>query len=317
MTSVYIGFYAYLGHNQEISKIPGLVGSVPDETQEGDLIYTIEKDGALQTFCAGQTAVDVSERISPIEGDEQWMQLLIARLASTSTDHELAIALPITAWEDRLQIQERLLSSSYHVHPFGGVPIPVKLQHLSLYPAITAAFYDLHLQLVDEELQPRNTELLDGRLTLLVLVGSRQTEWILARGMELVKGGILYCGISTVQLEVKEFYYHKSGKSLLPADADAALHTHDVEIDGKYIPVDKQIETGIEALGATLRRDIEEIRAYEGADYVFLAGEGITFVDRETIQQLVQMGVRVVDDPEQAILRGLDVLQRLVGDADE
>ncbi|MFD2328746.1 hypothetical protein ACFSR7_05735 [Cohnella sp. GCM10020058] len=317
MTGVYIGFNAYRTHNHEIKAIPALVGAVPEEIQEDDLIYRIDHEGQKHEFCAGKTAVDVADRTSPIEGDDNWIQLLSAVLADIEDDiNELAVALSILNWDDHEQLKSRL-SNPWTVDPYQSEPFILAPKRLEIYPAITAALYDLHLKLAGGQLQAQREELLEDRTVLLLLVSSRHTEWILAKGLKPIKGGVLYSGISTVQLEVRDFFYSRTGSSLLPADAEAALHTSDVEIDEKFVSVENYINVGRKKLAEALNRDIEKLQWQESPDNIFLAGEGLAYVEASALEKWQNDGIEIVQNPDMAVLRGLELLLKLTEPSDE
>jgi hypothetical protein len=313
MTSMYIGFNTYIKHHDEISVMPSLIAPVPEEVREGDYLFTQVRKGQETDYSAGKTALDVIDRTSPIEGDEQWVQLLLAAIVQSGTEevNKLLIGLSITAWDDQENISNQLKDEPWSVKTIEGRSVDMDPRCIEMYPAITAALYDLHLRTVNGELQKKNEELLEGGQFLLFLVGSRHTEWILARGLEIIKGGVLFIGLSTIQLEIREYFYHRTGTTLLPSDVDAALHNEDVEIEGKYIRLDKQIGLGEERLGDSLEKEIERIRVEESVETVFLAGEGLSHVDKNKLAAIIQSGSVVVDQPQLAIIRGLECLELL------
>ncbi|MGP3788207.1 hypothetical protein [Paenibacillus sp. 1A_MP2] len=302
--SVYLSF---INDSNQLtySSLSGLISDLPDEIDDQDYIIDLSTEDWDVRYAADLTAVRGENICSPNEYDEEWTKLFYAALGRSdlSQVETVTMGLPLSLWNNPGVLEGRIKELA-GVTQLDGREQHVNIKNLVTYPAIIAAIYDCFLTIQESELKPKSG--MPKRYLVMVLF-KRCCEWALVEGLTVIEKGIFSFGFSDILLDIRDYYFSKTNKSLSIYDTDVAFHTGKLEIkEGKYESVSSLIEESTERLNSKVKEAINQLKSELNFEKSYLLGEVTSeFISDESTE--------IVTSPEYAIVRGLYKLNLLMG----
>ena len=193
-----------------------------------------------------------------------------------------------------------------------GHQIRIQLDTVRVLPEITAGVYDLCLKRKDRELVERE-DLLKS-VNLIISINSRETDWVLLDGLTILDGGTFYFSINTILVELKDYYYQKTGKSLGPSAAMIALATNEIKISSiKKEKVDQISSIGKDKLTQKAIDAVNNLSLIKNPDRIIITGEGAAYLEPNHQDLLAANDIQTFKTANYALLRGSVIINALQG----
>lgn len=264
-------------------------------------------NGNHYRYVVGESAVELAGDYISLE-DERSILVMLAGLLQLPVQevNELNI---VANREYAEQLRIRLLDLQGEI-TLADQTVNILLERVNVYPEFSAAFFDLYLSRSQEMLVNKDDFL--ETVNLILSVNGRQTEWVLFKGLNILKGGILYFSINTILLEIKDYYHKKTEKSLQPSAAMLALYTHKISIKAnKTESIDAVLDEGKSKLVNKIIDATSNLADECQPDRVLITGEGASYLNQNHIDTLLDSGLEIVKNAEYTLIRGSFIIHQL------
>lgn len=289
----------------EYQSISGLISNLPHEIEENDYIVELKNNEQEVRYAADHTAERGTDICRPDEGDDEWNKLFYAAVGKTGYKQveSVTLGLPRYLWEHPEALKDRIREMT-GIIVINGKEQSVIIKNLVTYPAMIAGIFDCILTIEDTNIKPN--ENMPDRFLVIVLYKTC-CEWALVEGLTVLQEGMFSFGFRDVLLDIRDYYFDKTKKSLSLYETDVAYHTSTLEIkEGKFESINTLIQESTERLESKVKSGLKQLKDELKFDMAYVLGENtITFKSDEATE--------IVNEPEFAIVRGLHKLNLLMG----